>query len=57
MASIKTIMPMSSAGIFGIGSSMELAGIKIGPKTVFLGAIIFILIVKIADKIFIAKLA
>ncbi|MEW6528434.1 MAG: hypothetical protein AB1391_00950 [Candidatus Micrarchaeota archaeon] len=47
----KVAMPMSSAGIFGIGSNMELAGIKISPKTVFVGALIFIFVIKIADKL------
>lgn len=44
------MMPMSSAGILGIGSNMELAGIKVSPKVVFAGALIFIFIVKIVDK-------
>ncbi len=49
----KVMMPMSSAGILGIGSNMELAGIKISPKMVLVGALLFILVVKIADKVLI----
>ncbi|MDD5337288.1 MAG: preprotein translocase subunit Sec61beta [Candidatus ainarchaeum sp.] len=45
------MMPMSSAGILGVGSNMELAGIKVSPKVVLAGALIFIGVVKIADKV------
>lgn len=51
----KLMMPMSSAGILGVGSNMELAGIKMSPKAVFAGALIFIFVVKIADKLLYAK--
>lgn len=54
MSSGKVMMPMSSAGILGIGSNMELAGIKMGPKAVLAGALIFIFIVKIADKLLVS---
>lgn len=47
----KISMPMTSAGILGIGSNMELAGIKVGPKAVLAGTLIFIFVVKIADKL------
>jgi preprotein translocase subunit Sec61beta len=52
MASSKAMMPMSSAGILGIGSNMELAGIKVSPKIILVLALAFIFAVKIADKIF-----
>lgn len=45
----KIMMPMTGAGILGIGSNIELAGIKMSPKTVLAAALIFIFIVKIAD--------
>ncbi len=47
------MMPMSSAGILGIGSTEELAGIKISPQMVLAGALIFIFLVKIADRLLI----
>ncbi len=53
MATNKIMMPMSSAGILGIGSNMELAGIKVSPKAIVAGALIFIFMVKIADKLLI----
>lgn len=51
MATQKVMMPTTSAGILGIGSNMELAGIKISPKTVLVVALIFIFIVKLVDKL------
>lgn len=48
----QTMMPMSSAGILGIGSNMELEGIKMNPQTVLIVALAFIFIVKIADRLF-----
>lgn len=51
MAEKKIMMPMSSAGILGIGSNIELEGIKVDPKVILVGALIFIFIVKIADKV------
>ena len=50
MADKKVMMPMSSAGILGVGSNMELSGIKMSPKAVLVGALVFIFVVKIADK-------
>ncbi len=48
----KLAMPMSSAGILGISSNMELSGIKISPIIVLAGALIFIFAVKMADRLF-----
>ncbi|VVB98339.1 Uncharacterised protein [uncultured archaeon] len=53
MASNKVMMPMSSAGILGIGSNMELAGIKVSPNIILALALLFIFAVKIADKLFV----
>ena len=40
-------MPMGSAGILGIGADMETSGIKMDPKTIVLGILIFILLIKV----------
>jgi preprotein translocase subunit Sec61beta len=47
----KTMMPMSSAGILGVGSNMELSGIKVTPQIVLALSLIFIFIVVIASKV------
>ena len=47
----QVMMPMSSAGILGVGSNMELAGIKVSPKFVLAAALAFIFVIKIADKV------
>ncbi len=51
MVSKKAMMPMSSAGILGVGSNMELSGIKLTPQMVLAIALIFIFTVKVADKV------
>lgn len=43
----KVSMPMSSAGILGISSDMETSGIKMEPKTIVLGIIVFIVLIKV----------
>jgi preprotein translocase subunit Sec61beta len=45
----KISMPVSSAGILGLSPDMETSGIKIDPRVVVTAAIVFVLIVKIAD--------
>ncbi len=52
MASNKVMMPMSSAGILGVGSNMELEGIKVSPKVILALALVFIFVVKVADRLF-----
>lgn len=47
----KMMMPMSSAGILGVGSNMELNGIKLTPQIVLAVALVFIFTVKIVDRI------
>ncbi|MBU0586116.1 preprotein translocase subunit Sec61beta [Candidatus Micrarchaeota archaeon] len=47
-----TMMPMSSAGILGMGSNMELEGIKITPQLVLGVALVFVIGVKILDHFF-----
>ncbi len=40
-------MPMTSAGILGIGSDMKIAGIEIDPRGIVLAAIVFVVLVKV----------
>ena len=42
-------MPMGSAGIIGMGSDVEIEGIKVDPKVIIMGIMIFVAIVKIAS--------
>ncbi|MBN2478109.1 preprotein translocase subunit Sec61beta [Candidatus Micrarchaeota archaeon] len=44
-------MPMTQAGILGITSDTELGGIKFDPKTVVIGIVLFIVLVKIASML------
>jgi preprotein translocase subunit Sec61beta len=45
----KVSMPMSSAGIVGFSSDMKISGIEIDPKVLVAFALVFVIIVKIAD--------
>jgi preprotein translocase subunit Sec61beta len=45
----KVSMPMSSAGIVGFSPDIKISGIEIDPKMLMIGALVFIVIVKIAD--------
>lgn len=51
MSDKKVMMPVSSAGILGVGSNMELTGFKVSPQMILAAALIFIFVVKIADKV------
>ena len=44
----KVSMPMGSAGIIGFSSDMEISGLKVDPKVIVIGALIFALLIKIA---------
>ncbi len=48
MASSSVRMPMASAGIIGIGSDVELGGIKIDPRAFIIATLIFVVVVKLA---------
>ena len=41
-------MPMTSAGIIGIGSDVEIEGIKVDPRTIIIATLIIVGLVKVA---------
>lgn len=45
----KVSMPMSSAGILGLSPDMETSGIKVNPRTIVIGVIVFIVLVTLAN--------
>jgi preprotein translocase subunit Sec61beta len=51
MAERRTNMPMSSAGILGMGSNMELSGLKISPYVLVGIGALFILVVHVASRL------
>jgi preprotein translocase subunit Sec61beta len=42
-------MPMTSAGIVGLSSDMELSGIKMDPRNFIIAVAILVTLIKIAD--------
>ena len=48
MASSSVRMPMTSAGIIGVSSDMEIGGIKVDPKVIIVGTLAFVGVVKLA---------
>ncbi len=53
MSKKSVAMPMTGAGIIGLGGEKELSGIKIDPKIIIGVSILLILTIKILDKLFI----
>lgn len=43
----KVSMPMTSAGILGVGSDMKLSGIEIDPRSIIIVTLIFVGLVKL----------
>lgn len=41
-------MPMTSAGIIGIGSDVEIEGIKVDPRAIIVATLIMVGLVKVA---------
>ena len=48
MASSSVRMPMTSAGIIGISSDVDIEGIKVDPRTIILATLAIVGIVKLA---------
>ena len=44
----KVSMPVSSAGILSVSPDMEISGVKVDPRTIVIGIIVFILVVTLA---------
>lgn len=42
-------MPRTTAGIMGITADTKLGGIEMSPKTIVIGIVVFIVLVKILD--------
>ncbi len=42
-------MPMTSAGIIGIGSDVEIEGIKVDPRVIIIGTLVMVGLVKLAS--------
>lgn len=40
-------MPMTSAGIIGVSSDIEISGIKMDPRTILVGVAAFIVLIKV----------
>jgi len=45
----KVSMPMSSAGIVGFSPDIKISGFEIDPKALMIAAMLFVVIVKVAD--------
>ncbi|MEK6979405.1 MAG: preprotein translocase subunit Sec61beta [Candidatus Micrarchaeota archaeon] len=48
----KVSMPMASAGILGVSSDERMAGIEVDPKTVVIGSLLIVGIIKLVSFLF-----
>jgi len=48
----KVSMPMTSAGIIGISSDVDISGISIDPRAIIVATFVFVGIVKLLDFIY-----